>query len=367
MNRVAVRGVTSAFVLLALSVAARAQFRETAPAPYTPAVARVKIRALLENATPDNRKQTADTLSGLLVWYRDIADDELIAAWKGDARGNVAGLIAPLADARVASAIIQFSWVEQRQATFNLTYAPVLGNLLARYQASAGPFLQDLQAPAVADGPMSQLTQPEADAVCRILLDMPDTGNWRKIALQTFPHLRPTVQNLLVQDLHGSDQEKVYRAQSWLTDLRWNVPGITSEQQRPRRASPPPPAAVTAPIPGGNQITSNGSSQRPHIVDQPATSFNYTGSITGTITGNGAGSTYSGPASGTLKCSGGPILPDGEYVFPGMPPGNIQVDVGGKPWDARLVPGTGQTQTLILRNKGAGPQKGCTVRWHTIP
>ena len=358
MNRVAARGVTSAFVLLALSVTARAQFRETAPPPYTAAVARVKIRTLLENATPDNRKQTADTLSGLLVWYRDIADDELIAAWKGDARGNVAGLIAPLADARVASAIIQFSWVEQRQATFNLTYAPVLGDLLARYQASAGPFLQDLQTPAVAGGPMSQLTQAEADAVCRILLDMPDTGNWRKIALQTFPHFRPTVQNLLLQDLHGSDQEKVYRAQSWLTDLRWNAPGITTEQQRPRRALPPP-TPVAAPIPGGNQITSNGSSQRPHIVDQQASSFNYTGI--------GAGSTYSGPASGTLKCSGGAILPDGEYVFPGMPPGNIQVDVGGKPWDARLVPGKGQTQDLILRNKGTGPQKGCTVRWHSIP
>jgi len=362
MNRVAARGVTSAVALLVLSVGARAQFRETAPAPYTPAVARVKIRALLENATPDNRKQTADTLAGLLVWYRDIADDELIAAWKGDARGNVAPLIAPLADARVASAIIQFSWVEQRQATFTLAYAPVLGDLLARYQASAGPFLQDLQAPPAADGPMSRLTQPEADAVCRILLDMPDTGNWRKIALQTFPHLRPTVQNLLLQDLHGNDQEKVYRAQTWLSDLKWNLPGITSEQQRPRRALPPP-TSVAGPIPGGNQITSNGSSQRPHIVDQPAASFNYTG----TITGNSAGGTYNGPASGTLKCSGGPILPDGEYIFPGMPPGNIQVDVGGKPWDARLAPGTGQTQTLILRNKGAGPQKGCTVRWHSIP
>jgi hypothetical protein len=360
MIRIAVRGVMPAFLFIVLSIAARAQFRETAPAPYTPAVARVKIRGLLENATADNRRQTADTLSGLLVWYRDIADEELIAAWKGDARRNVAGLIAPLADARVASAIIEFSWVERRPATFTLTYAPVLGDLLARYQASAGPFLQDLQAPAVAGGPMSQLTQPEADAVCRVLLDMPDTGNWRKIALQTFPHFRPTVQNLLVQDLHGSDQEKVYRAQSWLTDLQWNVPGITSEQQRPRRALPPP-APVAAPVPGGNQITSNASPQRPHIVDQPAPSFNYTGNITG----NSAGGTYS--ASGTLKCSGAPIPPDGEYIFPGMPPGNIQVDVGGKPWDVRLVPGKGQSQDLILRNKGTGPQKGCTVRWHSIP
>ena len=203
---------------------------------------------------------------------------------------------------------------------------------------------------------MPQLTQPEADAVCRILLDLPDTGNWRKIALQTFPHLRPTVQNLLVQDLHGSDQEKVYRAQSWLTDLRWNVPGITSEQQRPRRALPPP--APVAPLTGG-LVASNGSPQRPHIVDQPAPSFSYPG--------NGVASMYSGPASGTLKCGGGPILPDGEYTFPGLPPGNIQVDVGGKPWDARLVPGKGQTQDLILRNKGTGPQKGCTVRWHSIP
>jgi hypothetical protein len=53
---------------------------------------------------------------------------------------------------------------------------------------------------------------------------------------------------------------------------------------------------------------------------------------------------YNGPKSGTLKCSGDPVPPNAEYVFPGMPQGNLRIDLDGKPWDARLVPGKGQTQ-----------------------
>jgi hypothetical protein len=50
-----------------------------------------------------------------------------------------------------------------------------------------------------------------------------------------------------------------------------------------------------------------------------------------------------------------------------MPMGNIQLDLDGKPWDARLVLGKEQTQDLILTNKGSSPQKKCTVRWSIIP
>ena len=44
--------------------AAEAQFKVTGPAPYTPAVARQKIRTLLEKVDSSNRKQTVDTLTG---------------------------------------------------------------------------------------------------------------------------------------------------------------------------------------------------------------------------------------------------------------------------------------------------------------
>jgi hypothetical protein len=131
---------------------------------------------LLDNVDPDNRQQTAETLSGLLVWYRDLVDDELITAWKGDGRANLPALMAPLADSRVASAIVDFSWRQQHPAAFNLKYAPLLGDLMARYPASADTFLHDLLGPAAGGGQMLDLSQPVADAVCRILLDMPDAG-----------------------------------------------------------------------------------------------------------------------------------------------------------------------------------------------
>ncbi len=133
MIRAVHQGLLFALVLFAGCMTARAQFKETPPAPYTPDVAREKIRTLLGNADAGSRQQTAATLTGLLVWYRDIVDDELIAAWKGDARASLPGLMAPLADARVAAAIVDFSWRQQRDATFNFTYAPMLGDLMTRY------------------------------------------------------------------------------------------------------------------------------------------------------------------------------------------------------------------------------------------
>jgi hypothetical protein len=355
MNRVAHRGIVCACLFAGVSVA---QFKEVAPAPYTTAVARQKIRTLIGNAGPDNGRQTADTLSGLLVWYRDLVDDELIAAWKGDNRASLPAVITPLADSRLASAIVEFSWRQQPAAAFTLTYAPMLGDLMARYPASAEPFVHDLLL-------MPNLPKPVADTVCRILLDMPDTGTWKKTALQILPHYRLTAQNLLLQDLHGNNQEKMYRAQFWLADLKLTVPGATSDPQ-PARRQMQPPSPSSATVAGRptiqnqttsnqntpNQPTSGAFSQRPHIVDQPAAS---------------SALPYSGPRSGTLKCSGGPVPPNGEYVFPGMPLGNIQLDLDGKPWDARLVLGKEQTQDLILTNRGSSPQKKCTVRWSIIP
>ena len=102
----------------------------------------------------------------------------------------------------------------------------------------------------------------------------------------------------------------------------------------------------------GSAAANDTFSQRPHIVDQPAAS---------------SALPYSGPRSGTLKCSGDPVPPNGQYVFTGMPMGNLQLDLDGKPWEARLALGRGQTQDLILTNKSSSPQKRCTVRWSLIP
>src|SRR5579863_1405717 len=98
LNRIFRRVTLAAIVFLSSSLAVRAQFKEIPPPPYTPAVARQKIRSLLQNDDPGNRQQTAATLSGLLVWYRDIFDDELIAAWKEDGRTNLPALMPLFAD-----------------------------------------------------------------------------------------------------------------------------------------------------------------------------------------------------------------------------------------------------------------------------
>jgi len=78
-------------------------------------------------------------------------------------------------------------------------------------------------------------------------------------------------------------------------------------------------------------------------------------------------SLYAGARSGILQCGGGPIPQNAEYVFRNLPPGKMQLDYDSRVWDARLVPGDGQTQKLILRNISSGPQKRCTVRWSVSP
>lgn len=327
-----------------------AQFKVVGPAPYPPTIARQKIRALLEGVDPANRPQTVETLSGLLTWYRDILDDELISAWKKDSRANLTGLVEPLADSRVASGIVQFSWRERREAALDPAYAPMFANIMARFPESAQPFLNDLLGQ-----PAPVLSQPEAETVCRILMDMPDVGTWRKNALEILPHYRRVAESLLAQDLHGSDQEKSFQAQRWLADLRMDASGNPNQQPYPRRRPSPsrPAVAVNDSTPTGDQIAPVASAP-PRSALPPAAALS---SVL----------PYSGPKSGTLESNGGPIPQNAEYVFRNVPPVKMQLDYDTKIWDARLAPGDGVTQRLIVKNKSSGPQKRCVVRWSVIP
>ncbi len=352
--------VSWCIVFFAADPAAKAQFKVVGPAPYPPSVAHQQIRALLEGVTPANRQQTVDTLTGLLSWYRDILDEELIAAWKKDTRANLSDLMEPLADARVASAVVEFSWREQRESAFQPAYAPMFANLMTRFPDSAQPFLDDLlRSPP-------DLSQPEAETVCRILFDMPDVGAWRQNALKILPHYRRVAEGVLAQDVHGSDQEKSYQAQRWLADLRTdgpgNTPGFANDQQSARRRLTPRPAvndntptgdqaasASRQPLPAAPQASAPLRPTPPPSPMPPATP------------------PYNGAKSGTLESTGGPIPQSAEYVFRNLPPGQLQLDYDTKTWSARLAPGDGGTQRLIVRNKGTGPQKRCVVHWSVVP
>jgi TonB family protein len=232
-------------LFFAASMTANAQFKEVGPPPVSAPVAREQIRTLLEKVDPGNRQQTVATISGLLTWYRDLIDEELIAAWQKDGRAKIADLMESLADAHLASAIVGFSWRRQRQTTFTPAYAPMLGHLMARYQDSAKPFLDDLLGATATGQQALDLSQGEAEAVCRILLDMPDVRTWKKSALQILPHYRQDAENLLVQDLQGSDRGKSNRAQLWLTDLK--AVDAAFDVQRAAALTPPDLSAQSAP------------------------------------------------------------------------------------------------------------------------
>jgi len=356
----------------AASMMAQAQFKVVGPAPYPPTVARQKIKTLLEAVDPGNSQKTIETLSGLLSWYRDILDEELIAAWQKDTRANLPGAIEALADSRVASAVVEFSWREQRPAAFQLAYAPMFGNLMARFPESAQPFLDDLRGPAATGRPMPDLPQPQAEAVCRILLDMPDVGTWRKDALQILPHYRRSAETLLAQDLHGSDQEKTYAAQQWLNELKADGPanGQPSSRRRlthsPSSADGTPPGdqAPPAAAPRNNSVQlSAPAAANPAPVRAPLPSSQ----VPSSQVPSAAPLPYNGARSGTLECGGHPVPQNAEYVFRDLPAGKMQLDYDTKTWDALLAPGDGQTQRLILRNKNSGPQKKCVVHWSVIP
>jgi hypothetical protein len=346
------RNSFSLVAFLVAGAAADAQFKEVGPPPMQAAAARQRIRTLLEKADAENRRQTVSTISGLLVWYRDIFDEELIAAWEKNGRENLPEVIKTLADARVAAGIVEFSWRQQRVATFNLTYASMLGDLMARYPASAKPFLDDIQkAPA--------LSESEAEAVCRILLDMPDTEVWKRSARQTLSEYRQAAERLLEQDARGDDQEKAYRAQVWLEEL-----GSNKRRSTPLRTS----GEYRAPV--GDQMTN--PSRRVHV-DGSQGSFGEASpapaspapSQTARI--ETAPLPWAGPKSGTLECAGRVIPQNGEYVFTDLPPGRLQLDYDNKTWDSRLLPGPGNSQRLVLVNKRPGTQKHCSVRWNIVP
>jgi hypothetical protein len=377
---------------------ANAQFKTIGPAPYSTTVAHQKIRTVLEGIDPNNSQKTIATLSGLLSWYRDILDEELIAAWQKDTRAIVTEVMESLADSRVASRVVEFSWRERRQAAFNLTYAPLLGNLMARFPESAKPFLDDLL-PVSSSKQSPDLSQSEAEAVCRILMDMPDIGTWRQSALQILPRYRRAAEGLLVQDLHGSDQEKSYQAQRWQADLKLDVPGNGNEQPSPRRRSTPSLSSAPGGIPPDNEQPGPRRRSRPSLSSAPGgiPPDNQTEPVillprasddrppvpaaTNTAPAlpplsaapvpsappPSAPPLYSGAKSGTLESNGGSIPQNAEYVFRDVPLVKMRLDYDTITWDARLVPGEGQTQRLILRNKSSGPQKRCVVHWSVIP
>jgi len=372
--------------LAVFAAAADAQFKEVGPAPFSPAVARQKIRASLETADPGNPQRTVQALLALVPWYRDILDQELITAWQKGSRANLSAVLLPLADAAVATAIVQYSWRQAPETAFNLSSAPVLGELMARYPDSATPFLADLLSPGSSGHP--PLTRAEAEAVCRILLDMPDIGNWKKSALQILPRYRPVAVDLLNQDLRGSDREKGYRAQMWLRQLDGDAPGMANQQTRrklvpaqPAQPAPAQPAPIEpAPTPIPTPTASAGATGQP---DPPITPSVHTVNGRPTLAradGNPAPAALSEapppPApppslhrearSGTLQCSG--VVPqNAEFVFRNLPAGNLQVELDTRIWEARLVPFDGRTQELVLKNISSGPQKHCKVRWSVSP
>jgi hypothetical protein len=67
--------------------------------------------------------------------------------------------------------------------------------------------------------------------------------------------------------------------------------------------------------------------------------------------------------AGTLTYSGPPVVENGEVVFRNLPPLKLALTFEQDVWEARLSPGEGNTQRLIMRNKKPGTQKKCVVVW----
>jgi hypothetical protein len=225
-------------ILFAAGMTASAQFQIVGPAPVSATVARQRIRTLLEKVDPGNRQQTLKDIFGLANWYRDLIDEELIAAWQGVGRANLTGVMEPLADPHVAAAVVEFSWRQEREATFTPAYAPMLGRLMRNYPDSAEPFLDDLLEATATGQQALVLSSPEADAVCRILLDLPDIRTFRQSALQILSHYRRDAEDLLDQDLHGDDRDRRERAPSWLADLAAASSGFAAQSRGTAAARP---------------------------------------------------------------------------------------------------------------------------------
>jgi hypothetical protein len=101
----------------------------------------------------------------------------------------------------------------------------------------------------------------------------------------------------------------------------------------------PPPAAI-APSP---RSESSPQTSQPALPFEPAS--------------------YRGPLTGTLTYSGPPVVENGEIVFRNLPPGRLALTYDQDVWEARLSPGEGNTQRLILRSRKSGTQKKCVVTW----
>lgn len=157
---------------------ADAQFQIVGPAPVSAAVARQRIRALLENVSAANLQETNKQLNSLINWYRELLDDEIVAAWQREGRSNLPPLVETWADARIAAGIVDYSWRQQRAATFVPAYEHMLGLLMTRYPDTTKNLFVDLLGQ---DGrPRVDLPQTEAETVCRILLDLPDIRDFRE-------------------------------------------------------------------------------------------------------------------------------------------------------------------------------------------
>ena len=340
---------------------ADAQFKVTGPAPYSDAVAREKIKTLLEKVDAHNRRETVETLTGLLSWYRNIEDEEMIAAWQKDGRENLPEAIKSLADARVATAIVDFSWNQQRPAAFRPAYASMFEDMMTRFPDTAKPMLDELLRPGGPPG----LSESEAETVCRILVDMPDIGAWKRNALQILPHYRQVAERLIAEDSRSDDAVVRDRAQFWLYDPRSSLrdpsasssstanPAPSSTRRRVPASERPTLIGTDSAI-GTSSTTASDSTRA--SVSAPAAPVARTPSP---LPPPAAVSTptYNGPMSGTLECKGAPIPQNAEYVFRNLPPLKIQLVYDTKIWEARLTPGDAQSQKLILKNKGSGSQK----------
>jgi hypothetical protein len=362
-------------LLQLLGPPASAQFKELGPAPFSQAVAHQRIRTLLDQVEPANRQQTIDQLNSLVPWFRNVLDEELIAGWQKDGRERLTLLMEPMADPHVAVEVVGFSWRKRTEATLNPAYAAMLGHLMARYPESSKEFLADLLGSAP-----PELAAPQAEAVCRILLDMPDVGNWNQSALQILPRYRATAERLLIQDRQGDDQEKRYRAQTWLAQLRGERPGAIDQPAVARRStvSPAPddsagplfhpsPAAVSSRS-GVDRVPEPTTGNRPAQPSPPPERNPAPAqALPAAAPVPAAPQAYNGARSGTLECSGSPIPQNAEYVFRNLPLLKLQLDYDTRVWEARLAPAENQSQRLILKNKSSGPQKRCVVHWSVAP
>lgn len=232
LDRFCIRlGLVCCFLFAAGEVA-RAQFRIIGPAPVSPAVARQRIRALLEKVNAANLQETNKALNGLINWYRDLLDEEIVAAWQREGRSNLAPIVEAWIDARVAAGIVDYSWRE-RQVIFVPANEPVLELMMTRYPDTAKNFFEDLLGPG--GRPPVALSQAGAETVCRILLDLPDIRNFRSNALSILPRYRQTAEGLLDLDASADNRQKNDRARQWRADLTASDPGWNA--QRPAEAA----------------------------------------------------------------------------------------------------------------------------------